>query len=565
MVGNKGLGFKSARGGVRRPRSEAARRPRRQSRFLSALTDSQPSASDPLDGSHREVIDEETVDAEAQEKSANDRTRESDADSMKEIVEREKHLKENGEKFKRQRIHGSERDKSGWSKEHDDRGTDAEKERGDRDRSQTVQNASREVQVGSGIKPKSAETFLLEQRRFVPTKLKLKVGCITHTLVSDSMKKNPVSSTLEIQDSDEEDEMTEPKLDYPPPKAHKDTDRTHSPSFRLQPEMRGGWGDHSSPSVRLIGQPRAKPLFEPKVVSEAPSPVVRKSSRIPKRRVLDGDEEEFEDANRSQRQLSHGRGVQRAEEDIEEDEGQQPEEENSEDEDLIVKAPGVISDEEDLEDLEEEDDEEVAGRVKRAKVQQLHGSGSKGKPSTGAALTARQCSMQSSKEADGDAVLSLIEFPGGLASPLGRKGKGKLSEAETQVKRAEAARRRKQQVEKAAIEIQATAIQKILGQDSTRKRREDRLHKQRQEIEQEKKMAELVAATNSIRWSLGPSGTVVSFAEDVCLPNFFNTGPCSYPPPREKCSAPLCSNAYKYRDSKSKVPLCSLECYKVVH
>jgi hypothetical protein len=39
-------------------------------------------------------------------------------------------------------------------------------------------------------------------------------------------------------------------------------------------------------------------------------------------------------------------------------------------------------------------------------------------------------------------------------------------------------------------------------------------------------MAELMAATNSIRWSLGPSGTVVSFAEDVGLPNFFNTGPC---------------------------------------
>ncbi len=72
--------LESARGGVRRPRSEAARRPRPQSRFLSALTDSQPSASHPLDGSYREVIDEETIDAEAQEKSANDRTRESDAD-----------------------------------------------------------------------------------------------------------------------------------------------------------------------------------------------------------------------------------------------------------------------------------------------------------------------------------------------------------------------------------------------------------------------------------------------------------------------------------------------------
>jgi hypothetical protein len=36
----------------------------------------------------------------------------------------------------------------------------------------------------------------------------------------------------------------------------------------------------------------------------------------------------------------------------------------------------------------------------------------------------------------------------------GAEGKGKLSEAERQVKRADAARRRKQQVEKAAIEIQ---------------------------------------------------------------------------------------------------------------
>ena len=33
------------------------------------------------------------------------------------------------------------------------------------------------------------------------------------------------------------------------------------------------------------------------------------------------------------------------------------------------------------------------------------------------------------------------------------------------------------------MEPQATAIQKILGQDSTRKRRENRLEKQRQDIE----------------------------------------------------------------------------------
>lgn len=34
------------------------------------------------------------------------------------------------------------------------------------------------------------------------------------------------------------------------------------------------------------------------------------------------------------------------------------------------------------------------------------------------------------------------------------------------------------------MEPQATAIQKILGQDSTRKRRENRLEKQRQDIEE---------------------------------------------------------------------------------
>ncbi|CAM6005830.1 unnamed protein product, partial [Sphagnum balticum] len=517
--------LESARGGVRRPRSEAARRPRPQSRFLSALTDSKPSASHPSDGSYREVVDEETVDAEAQEKSANDRTRESDAD-----------------------------------------------------------NGSREGRVGSEIKPKSAERFLPEQKQFVPTKLKLKVGGITHTLVSDSMKKKPVpSNALEIQvplKALEPDDAGKNKkrrhrlilqvssswflflFDYPPLKSQKkDIDIAHSPSFRPRPQMREGGVDHSSPSGRFIGQSRAKPLFEPKAISESPSLAVRKSSRIPKRRVLDGDEEESEDANLTQRPLSlrfhdsctclYSEGVRRVEEEIEQEEGQQPEEEDSEDEDLTEKASGLIS------------DDEHRKTWKKKMMKKLLGE--QREQNTGTALTARQRSMQSSKEADGDAVLSLIEFPGGLASPLGRKGKGKLSEAERQVKRADAARRRKQQVEKAAIEIQATAIQKILGQDSTRKRREDRLQKRRQEIEQEKKMAELVPATNTIRWSLGPSGTVVSFAEDVGLPNLFNTGPCRYPPAREKCYAPSCPNTYKYRDSKLKVPLCSLECYKVVH
>lgn len=38
----------------------------------------------------------------------------------------------------------------------------------------------------------------------------------------------------------------------------------------------------------------------------------------------------------------------------------------------------------------------------------------------------------------------------------------------------------------------------------------------------------------------------------------------SYPPPREKCVGPNCEKAYKYRDSKSKLPICSLRCYKAI-
>jgi hypothetical protein len=38
----------------------------------------------------------------------------------------------------------------------------------------------------------------------------------------------------------------------------------------------------------------------------------------------------------------------------------------------------------------------------------------------------------------------------------------------------------------------------------------------------------------------------------------------SYPPPREKCAGPSCTNDYKYRHSKLNLPLCSLKCYKAV-
>ncbi|KAJ6982416.1 hypothetical protein NC653_025503 [Populus alba x Populus x berolinensis] len=78
----------------------------------------------------------------------------------------------------------------------------------------------------------------------------------------------------------------------------------------------------------------------------------------------------------------------------------------------------------------------------------------------------------------------LLEFSNGLPSPPPKKQKTKLSEVEQQLKKAEAAQRRRIQSKKAAREAEG------------------------------------------------------------------------YPPPREKCAGPNCTNAYKYRDLMSKLPLC---------
>lgn len=155
-----------------------------------------------------------------------------------------------------------------------------------------------------------------------------------------------------------------------------------------------------------------------------------------------------------------------------------------------------------------------------------------------------------------------VEFPNGL--PNAPSKKQKLSEVEQQLRKAEAAQRRRSQAEKAAKEAEAEAIRKILGQDSSRKKKEEKLKKQQEELAQEKTERAAILGPSTVRYVMGPNGTVVSFSEDLGLPKLFDSRPCRYPPPREKCAGPNCMNEYKYRDSKSKLPLCSLHCYKAV-
>lgn len=172
-------------------------------------------------------------------------------------------------------------------------------------------------------------------------------------------------------------------------------------------------------------------------------------------------------------------------------------------------------------------------------------------------LTTRQRALQS-RGGHGE---SLIEFPDGLPAASSRKQKEKLSEVEIQAKKAEAAQRRKMQVEKAEKEQQAEAMRKILGIDSEKKKEEKKM-KEREGKEKQARLEE--CRKNCVRTVMSPTGTVITFPEGMGLPSIFNSKPVSYPPPREKCAGPSCTNPYKYRDSKTKLPLCSLACYKAV-
>ncbi|XP_012082909.1 uncharacterized protein LOC105642632 isoform X2 [Jatropha curcas] len=298
---------------------------------------------------------------------------------------------------------------------------------------------------------------------------------------------------------------------------------------------------------------------------------VRKSKRVPKRRVLDGDiGEEYEDDEIRYLEKLKTPKIAAAYKDYEESSTKQQKL-------LSVEKVGASSSVKDgkkkstleraSEDTDYEDEEDLASegevegnkkkKQKRESVDALMDSKRE------MTLTTRQRALQSSK--DGSAPGSnLIEFPNGLPPAPSRKQKEKLTEVEQQLKKAEAAQRRRMQVEKAARESEAEAIRKILGQDSSRKKREDKIKKRQEELAQEKAANALVLGTNTIRWVMGPTGTVVTFSNDMGLPSLFDSKPCSYPPEREKCVGPSCTNPYKYRDSKSKLPLCSLRCYKAV-
>ncbi|KAF7119287.1 hypothetical protein RHSIM_Rhsim13G0004400 [Rhododendron simsii] len=308
---------------------------------------------------------------------------------------------------------------------------------------------------------------------------------------------------------------------------------------------------------------------------------IRKSKRVPKRRVLDGafDEEDGDDEIRYLEKLKFSK-VAAVSKGFEEHSRKKQRiskvSENTKRDavsDDFVLARSSIDDNKSRSERGSEDtdyeEEEVAsdgggpdGKKKKKPRNNSIDSPIEGKRELG--LTTRQRALLSSKDVSVSGA-SVVEFPNGLPPAPPRKQKEKLSAVEQQLKKAEAAERRRIQVEKAARESEAEAIKKILGQDSSRKKREDKMKQRREEIAQEKDANALKLAPNTIRLVIGSTGTVVTFPNEMGLPSIFEPKSHSYPPPRERCAGPSCANPYKYRDSKSKLPLCSLQCYKAIH
>ncbi|KAL1208669.1 hypothetical protein V5N11_010765 [Cardamine amara subsp. amara] len=313
-------------------------------------------------------------------------------------------------------------------------------------------------------------------------------------------------------------------------------------------------------------------------VSKTNTNPIRKSNRISKRRVLDEELDNLEDDDKEilfLRRMKMAKVVV-MEEDVDDDgeksrkhrklsKVMKQNEESSRGvgtSEKLGKKDKTVKAFEDVDYVKDDDDEEEEESVsdvelenKSARTRRRGAEEGQSEVKTEMTVTTRRRSGYSGNH---------IEFPRGLPPAPPRKRKENGLEVDQLLKKAEAAQRRKLQVEKAARASEAEAIRKILGQDSSRKKKEDKIKKRQEEKAKEKAADSIARRSDTVKWVMGPSGTIVTFPEELGLPTIFNSRPHSYPPPRESCAGPECTNPYKYRDSESNLPLCSLRCYKAI-
>ncbi|XXG79102.1 hypothetical protein AAC387_Pa09g0248 [Persea americana] len=311
-------------------------------------------------------------------------------------------------------------------------------------------------------------------------KVKLKVGGVTHTIhakftsesatgghhvkSSHSLDVSRQRQKLVLQDSSDKersppDEMRDlqgaPWKDFPGGRA------TH----KSKKDSRGRISEESMPE---------KHGYEPS------SEPVRKSKRVPKRRMLDGA---FDDADKDD-EIRYLERLKTAKSSVDygSEFGDNGEERNKKQKTLKIsrrRMPGGEHDDvnvaeyglsraskdgkkksrlgrgsEDT-DYNEEDEDEIGsdgGFEAKRKNQRREFVDTIMNGKKEISLTMRQRALQSGKDVSSGSNASLIEFPNGLPPAPPRRQKEKPSEVEQQLKKAEAAQRRRMQIEKAALE-----------------------------------------------------------------------------------------------------------------
>ncbi|KAL8544880.1 hypothetical protein ACS0TY_005185 [Phlomoides rotata] len=317
-----------------------------------------------------------------------------------------------------------------------------------------------------------------------PKKVKLKVGGVTRTLQTKSTS-NGESGSGSLVKAKQSSDNSRPRQRLI---LQESSDEHQSPPPDKKGSLQGiPWKDFSKNNFNIgredMGRTSAKTAFG-KQGDKSDS--VRKSKRAPKKRVLDDefDEDDEDDEIRYLEKLKTSKISGYKDFDAQSSRKLQKGGRYESLEDVARHSRDSRKSRSGDMDYEEEDelisDGEPDDKKKRQK-KDLSDLPTENKREI--ALTTRQRALLS-KDASTPSGASQIEFPNGLPPAPPRKQKEKLTEVEQQLKKVEAAQRRRLQNEKAARESEAEAIRKILGQDSSRKKREEKIKKRQEEMAQ---------------------------------------------------------------------------------
>jgi len=162
-------------------------------------------------------------------------------------------------------------------------------------------------------------------------------------------------------------------------------------------------------------------------------------------------------------------------------------------------------------------------------------------------LTSRQMAMQGNTGAS-----DLLSLP---MEDKKKSGKGVLTE-EARLRKVTQAVKRKMKQDEEQTKIRDMVISQLLSRTSKPKNGD----------EDGKQMPKkyVLHTKDIVSYISGPKGSSLSFplsASILPIP----PQKARYPPPPTKCAAPNCSNPKRYNCSHTKLPICSIECYKIVN